>query len=148
MAGYLNTSEKDFMRSYVALYKMYNTLKDSEIADKFKRSMILVYCVECGLKYVLMKEEYKVSMYCDIDKKDRRRYGHNIREILNDIPDSIKVNFRDFHTNYHDVVNIKNYHEVCRYSISLMKNDTMFATYEENLLKIAEWIKEKLNIIM
>ena len=52
-AGMLIADQKDYRKGYEKHYQSYKRLKD-ENADINSRRLLLIYSVECGLKYKLL----------------------------------------------------------------------------------------------
>ena len=122
--------------------KHYHTYKNGKSLSYRSKQLILVYCVECGLKYRLMEQE------CIFHVTDARNdlqdvlYSHNIDKMLK----LIKITayrFPPFKTKHGDEVKIENYHQICRYAIEVQSQDEI-QLYSKQLMEIADLLNERI----
>lgn len=114
-------------------------------ASKSSRYLLLCYCVECGLKCLVMKSNrlYKVE---NANEEIQKILGtHDIRALLNEVKQAGKYSFFHINTEYGDVVSIAQYHQMCRYGINSEEKDR--EKEKENiktLENIMNWLKEEI----
>ena len=111
-------------------------------SDNSKR-VIMCYCVECGLKYLIMEENkiYRTSQAQD-DISDILG-SHDFRKLLKAVKKSGTYRFEAFQTEFDQTVTAENYHQVCRYCIEEKDKGTVhMEKYDDTLNEIAEWLKE------
>ena len=140
----IRANQQDFQKSYRKHYHTYiNCCDNSKISD-ISRSLILVYCVESGLKYVLMKEELITSVEKARDDLQVLLNSHDFERLLINIPKCPKSHFRfkPFKTKHGDDIRAGNYHQMLRYAISA-DNHFMLLEYNNQLREIADWIGDK-----
>lgn len=131
----LKASVKDFLRSY---NKLRNAYINSNL-DNRTRQLLLVYCVECGLKYLLMRDVYKIH----ITTKDDSFLSHDISVLLRKLGEYKAVGFNTFQTAYKENVGIVSFHQICRYNIAVAHDAELHChEYEMKLKEIEEWIHE------
>lgn len=111
-------------------------------SDNSKR-VILCYCVECGLKYLVM-EENKIYRVSQAQEEIADILGsHDFRKLLKAVRKSGTYRFEDFQTEFGQTVTAENYHQVCRYCIEENNKQTVhMEKYDDTLNKIADWLKE------
>ena len=117
----------------------------NEAGSKNSRLLILCYCVECGLKYMIMEWE-KISevsrLRSDLQEKMK---SHNIEELIQSCRLSGRYLFPPFNTVHNDIVTAGNYHQLCRYCVPYKASDIdKYSKYEEQLIKVLNVLKEKI----
>ena len=135
----LIADKKDYLRAFHKHYKAYIDWKESVHDDS--RSIILFYCVECGLKFLLMKK-LRIFRIKDANKPIHNMLtSHNLSEILKELRMN-QFSFPIFKTNHNDDVSLKEYHQMKRYSIrAKSENDyQIIERYDKQLYDIAQWI--------
>lgn len=134
----IQANRKNYKGAYIKHAYTYEKLQDG--SDITKR-LILCYCVECGLKYLIM-EDRKIMKISQADEEIYNILGsHDFRVLLKAIKKAGTYQFKNFQTEYGDIVNAENYHQLCRYCIDA-KNISNINEYDKTLNKIAEWLKE------
>lgn len=131
-------NRKNYKGAYKKHAYTYEKLRDG--SDITKR-LILCYCVECGLKYLIM-EDKKIMKTSQADKEIYNILGsHDFRALLKAVKGAGTYQFKNFQTEYGDIVNAENYHQLCRYCIDA-KDISNINEYDKTLNEIAEWLKE------
>lgn len=140
--------KREYISGYKKHYFTYLSLKQTNSSVRSRR-LLLVYCVECGLKYLLLGSWHENSPKEIIENKEDKRSGiiggHNLEIMLKELGQAGVFKFPHMTTIHQDNVFIGNFHELCRYNIGLKKEDTVKEDqYELELQKIAEWIREEI----
>lgn len=138
--------KRDYKQGYRKHYITYKRLH-CENADINSRRLLLVYCVECGLKYLLLdkwhEENPKNILLGDDEKKKNVLRTHNLERILKELGQQGAFKFPQLLTIHRDSITIENYHQLYRYCIRIKEKDKIAeSVYEEELRKIANWIEE------
>jgi len=142
MAGTIKADQRDFRASFQKHYHTYvNSIEDSNKTSEISRILMLVYCVESGLKCMLMKKARVFS----VDKAGGELEGllrtHDFELLLTRLPKA-GYRFPPFTTKHGDTVMPKKYHQICRYAIPSEATD-IIKQYNNQLKAIAEWLSEK-----
>lgn len=134
----LQASRKNYRGAYQKHAYTYAHLQDA--SDLTKR-MILCYCVECGLKYLIM-EDRKIAKTAQADAECASILAsHDFRVLLKALRQAGRYSFADFRTEYGDCVNSENYHQLCRYNIEAKAMGDI-REYDSTLKKIEQWLRE------
>lgn len=140
--------KRDYKCGYNKHYAAYKQLYIDNATIRSRR-LLLIYSVECGLKYLLLdkwNEDSPVSIIRD--NNDTRHYiirTHNLEKILKELGQAGTFSFPQLKTNHGDTVVSDNFHELCRYGINIQEVDrSKEEKYEEELKKLAEWINERM----
>ena len=107
------------------------------------RRLLLCYCIECGLKCLIMQENniYRVNQ-ANKELADVLN-SHDLKALLGKVGQAGNYKFKQFPTEYGDFVPISKYHELCRYSISPRKDSYMsLQEFDSTLVQIKEWLRE------
>lgn len=142
----LIADKKDYRRGYKKHYQLYKRLKD-ENSDVNSRRLLLVYSVECGLKYMLLdrwNEENPVNI---LEGKDNRKKdilkSHNLEKILKELGQQGNFKFPQLETVHKDTVISETYHQLYRYCIRTQeKQQEKEEKFEKSLSDVACWIEE------
>lgn len=143
--------KRDYKEGYEKHYRTYQflDLKNGTIVSK---RLLLVYSVECGLKYKMLKE-WEIESLSEIkeilkDKNDPRHKilgTHNLRRIIKELGQEGQFRFPQIKTSHKDDVSSEEYHQMLRYGIrSDDRNKREEDQYEEVLKQIADWIQEEI----
>lgn len=137
----LQANRKNYLKAY---RKHFFTYCNSDKGCDTSRRMILCYCVECGLKCLIMKNN-RINSVLQAEEEIRHVLSsHDVRNLLNAVNQAGNYRFKDFKTEYGDNVTPKDFHQFCRYSIAAEKKEFhQVIEYENKLMEIAEWLKEK-----
>lgn len=145
--GKIFADKRDYRRGYVKHYKAYQILCKNNDCLKSRR-LLLVYSVECGLKYKLLDswKEDNPKKIINNDKDARRLIlmSHSLSKIVKELGQAGTFHFsKAIETNHGDYVTDETFHQMCRYGIiSKSMQDNIECEYENELVKIAEWLKE------
>lgn len=138
----LTAYKQDYKRAFKKHRATYINWPDK--ANLFGKRLILVYCVECGLKYLIMDKE---RINCVLDAREdiqKKLKSHDFQMLLKQLKKVGDFNFPGFNTIYGDTVTPKTYHQICRYTIdSNPKGKACLEEYEKNLENVMKWIDEE-----
>ena len=142
----LIADKRDYRRGYEKHYQSYKRLKSGN-ADIHSRRLLLVYSVECGLKYRLLDkwntENPQSILEGPDDKKIRILKSHNLERILKELGQQGNFKFPRLKTIHRDIADAESYHQLYRYCIKTQEKQSNEEEKAEDLLNdIACWIKE------
>lgn len=142
----LIADKKDYRKGYEKHYQSYKRLK-KENADIISRRLLLVYSVECGLKYKLLnkwnEENPRKILEGTDDKKIKILKSHNLEKILKELGQQGNFKFPRLETVHRDIADAESYHQLYRYCIKTQeKQIDKEEKVEDSLNDIACWIKE------
>ena len=142
----LIADKRDYRRGYEKHYQSYKRLK-SENADINSRRLLLVYSVECGLKYKLLDKWNEENPKNILDSNDSRKKdiltSHNLEKILKELGQQGNFRFPQLATVHKNVVVAETYHQLYRYCIRTQeKQQDKEEKMEETLNNVACWIEE------
>ena len=108
---------------------------------------MLVYSVECGLKYKLLDKWNEENPQRILDSKDEKKKdiltSHSLEKILKGLGQQGNFKFPQLKTVHKDIVNSENYHQLYRYCIKTQERQLDKETkIEDSLYDIVCWIKE------
>lgn len=136
----IQANRKNYRGAYKKHAYTYGKIQDG--SDITKR-LVLCYCVESGLKYLIMEDRNIVK----ISQADEEISGvlgsHDFRVLLKAVGRAGTYQFKNFQTEYGDTVNTGNYHQICRYCINAKDMNDVYE-YDKTLNEIAEWLKEEI----
>lgn len=142
----LIADKRDYRKGYEKHYQSYRRLK-GENADINSRRLLLVYSVECGLKYKLLdkwneKNPRKILEGTDDKKRDILK-SHNLERILKELGQQGNFKFPRLKTVHKGIVDPESYHQFYRYCIKTQEKQLdKEEKIEASLNDIACWIKE------
>lgn len=141
--------KKDYKRGYEKHYRAFRRLKQTN-DDARSRRLLLVYSVECGLKYKLLDNWHENNPKEILDNKDDWRRPiiatHNLEKILKELGQTSVFKFpAAIETKHGDFVNSEDFHQFCRYGVEAKNKSDKEEKYEEELMKVADWLEEELN---
>lgn len=140
---------KDYKIGYRKHYCTYRHL-DSQNGPVLSKRLLLIYSVECGLKYKLL-EKWEIRSTNEIREilkdKDHPKHKvlgtHNIRKIIKELGQEGQFHFPEITTCHKDKISIEEYHQMKRYGIEADDRDTRDEDkLEEVLQQVADWIQE------
>lgn len=110
---------------------------------------MLVYSVECGLKYLLLDKWNEENPQVILDSEDNRRKKilktHNLEKILKELGQQGNFNFPLLKTVHKDMVTSETYHQLYRYCIRTQDEQRTGEEHvEETLYNVACWIAERM----
>lgn len=142
----LIADKRDYRKGYKKHYELYKRLK-IENSDMNSRRMLLIYSVECGLKYMLLdkwqeKNPQKIFDSNDEKKKEILR-SHNLEKILKELGQQGIFKFPQLETIHRNFVTSETYHQLYRYCIRTEEKEQIKEEkLEETLKNVACWIEE------
>lgn len=109
----------------------------------YSQRLILCYCVECGLKCLIMKNE-KIFTIAQANEEIVNVLGtHDFQKLLKQVNQVGTYKFSNFSTEYDQMVSPSDYHQVCRYCVNPKDGKIEYLTKFDNTLNdIKEWLKE------
>lgn len=146
----LLADRRDYKRGYEKHFEAYRSMAEKNQSAK-SRCLLLIYSVECGLKYKLMIHWHENSTKGWIDDKNDKRSelikNHNIESMLKELNQCGTFHFPSLKTVHNQGVSAKTYHQFCRYGIEAKDKDGLNEKqYEKVLLQVAEWIGEEIGL--
>lgn len=128
-----------------AFQKHVHSYDNWEKGSDISRRLLLCYCVECGLKCLIMQMNriYRISQ---ADSEIEKVLGtHDFKLLLKAVNKSGIYQFQNFRTEYAETVTAENFHQACRYCIEPGKGEMGSVNeFEKTLRDIAEWLKEEI----
>lgn len=141
----IRADRQDYKRGYKKKFAHYKKLRSTE-NDTNCRRLLLVYAVECGLKFLLLRQWCEMNSELIRDENKKRIIGtHDLRYLLRELGQQGNWRFDTFHTTHGDLVTAKEYHQMYRYGVRVQKDDELKEkNMEEKMMQIAEWIEERM----
>ena len=138
--------KKDYKRAYLKHYMAYQKLAHTN-DTVISRRLLLVYSVECGLKYKLLEKWRLLSTENIISNKKNAKSGvigsHDLKVLLKELGQEGKFHLTQIVTVHKEIIAIKDFHQICRYGINAKdENLNKMQQNENELYKIAKWLKE------
>lgn len=142
----LIADKKDYRRGYKKHYELYKRLKSNN-SDTSSRRLLLIYSVECGLKYMLLDKWHEENPQKILDGADERKKdilkSHNLEKILKELGQQGNFKFPQLETIHKNLVVSESYHQLYRYCIRTQeKEQSKEEKLEETLKNVAYWIEE------
>lgn len=132
----------DYKRAFEKHYHAYQNW--DKAGSDISKYLILTYCVECGLKYMLMKEkrlQRANEAQPDIEADLR---SHDFHKLLKRLRYAGCYTFPPIRTVHNDIVTPPTYHQLCRYFVRPTKDHQQYVQqYNGQLVDIAKWLKEQ-----
>lgn len=130
----LTANEKNYKAAFNMHWSAFNGSHFHE--NNGTRILSLIYCVECGLKYKLMREK---------NFQGEELKTHDFRKLLKEMKEAGRSSFSEFKTKRGDSVTPNSYHELFRYKIEWKETDNeKIEKYNKELTDIANWLKESI----
>ena len=104
----LTANEKNYKAAFNMHWSAFNGSHFHE--NNGTRILSLIYCVECGLKYKLMREK---------NFQGEELKTHDFRKLLKEMKEAGRSSFSEFKTKRGDSVTPNSYHELFRYKIRI-----------------------------
>ncbi len=122
-------------------HSYHNWEKGSDIS----RRLLLCYCVECGLKCLVMQNN-NIHQISQANAEVEKVLGsHDFRMLLKAVNKAGIYRLKNFQTEYGETVTAENFHQLCRYCIDVKDREMLPVNeFEEVLKDIAEWLKEEI----
>lgn len=137
----LRADQRDYMNAFRKHFHAYSNWKDTG-SDSSKR-LVLTYCVECGLKYEIMKQEKLLQTSDAQDEIRGELASHDLRKLLKRLNKAGTYIFPLIKTNHDENVYPDTYHQFCRYCITPGSEYIgAIQQFDSTLVDIAKWIEE------
>lgn len=145
--------KRDYSIGYRKHYAAYEKM-NKDNADKNSRRLLLIYCVECGLKYRLLNKWgmdnpkallQKTKEELDADDKRKREVlsSHNLEKILKELGQQGVFKFPALKTVHNEIVSAETYHQFYRYGIRTGESkESKERELENSLNNVLEWLRE------
>ena len=134
--------QQDYRRAFQKHFHAYLNWNGTE-SDVSKR-LILIYCVECGLKYAVMKKTHIQNVHDAQPDLEKELNSHDLHKLLKRLNIAGTYSFPHITTLHGDVVTLISYHQLCRYSILPVKeNEVHIQKYDSQLIDIVNWLRER-----
>ena len=121
-------NKKDYRKGYKKHYALYKRLQNAN-SDVNSRRLLLIYCVECGLKYLLLtkwREENPRKIVESTDEKKKNILGtHSLEILLKELGQQGIFKFPPLKTTHGDLAASGTYHQLYRYCIQLQEKDKL-----------------------
>jgi hypothetical protein len=142
----LIADKRDYRRGYKKHYELYKRLKDVN-SDVNSRRLLLIYSVECGLKYMLLDKWHEENPKKIFEGADEKKKGilksHNLGKLLKELGQEGNFKFPQLETIHKNLVVSETYHQLYRYCIRTQKGEeSKEEKLEETLKNVASWISE------
>lgn len=142
----LIADKRDYRKGYKKHYELYKQLKSNN-SDVNSRRLLLIYSVECGLKYMLLDKWREENPQKIFESKDENKKQilktHNLEKILKELGQQGNFKFPQLETLHKDYAGADTYHQLYRYCIKILpKEQGKEEKLEETLKNIACWIEE------
>lgn len=137
----LTADIKDYRRAFRKHYKAYCEWNKTGHHDS--SIVILFYCVECGLKFLLMRE-LRILAIKDADEESGIILtSHRLEDLLKKLH-MFQYPFPEITTNHNEKSRLMDYHQMRRYCIQPRKNHyKTMEEYDKELYRLAEEIAER-----
>ena len=138
--------KRDYRKGYKKHYELYKRLKN-ENSDVNSRRLLLIYSVECGLKYKLLvqwREENPRRILEGVDEKKKTILkSHNLEKILKELGQQGIFRFPQLESIHKDSVPTEAYHQLYRYGIRTGESkESKERELENSLNNVLEWLRE------
>ena len=139
----LRADQRDYKDAFQKHLRAYTNWEAT--GSSASKRLILAYCVECGLKYVIMKQE-KIFRTSEAQKDvSEALKSHDYRKLLKRLKQAGTYVFPAIKTNHCEDVHPGTYHEFCRYCIKPGdKYVGAIKQYDKTFEEIVEWIEEQI----
>ena len=142
----LVADKRDYKRGYKKHYALYKRLREDN-SDQNSRRLLLIYSVECGLKYMLLVKWREENPKEILESADERRKkvltSHNLEKILKELGQQGNFKFPQLETIHKDHVTSETYHQLYRYCVRTReKEEDKESVLEKTLKNLANWIGE------
>ena len=114
----LIADKRDYRRGYRKHYELYKRLRRDN-SDINSRRLLLIYSVECGLKYMLLDKWHEENPKRILDGTDEKKKdilkSHNLEKILKELGQQGNFKFPQLETIHRNTVMSETYHQFYRY---------------------------------
>lgn len=137
------TAEISSITANIDTLKAENSYDNWNIGSPYSRRLLLCYCVECGLKCLIMENDNIYTISQADDETAKILGSHDFRTLLKRVGQAGTYRFKSFPTEYGNTVGTADYHQLCRYLIApAEQNITYLQEFDHTLAEIKEWLKE------
>lgn len=134
----LRADKKNYKKAFTIHANAYDNWN---LGSDNSRRLILCYCVECGLKCLIMDNDNICTISQANEKTEEVLCTHDFRKLLKEVGQSGQFQFKQFVTEYGNTVCPSEYHQLCRYNIA-PKDIEDIIKFENVLNEIKNWLKE------
>lgn len=136
----LRADKKNYKKAFTTHANSYDKWN---IGSDYSRRLLLCYCVECGLKCLIMQTDNINTVSQASDETLKVLHSHDFKALLNKVKQAGNYKFKQFPTEYGDSVGPSDYHQLCRYLIAPANQKiTYLEEFDNTLIQIKEWLKE------
>lgn len=122
----LIANKRDYRNGYRKHYELYRHLR-SENSNVNSRRLLLIYSVECGLKYMLLDKWREVNPKKILEGYDEKKKSvlksHNLEKIVKELGQQGNFQFQQLKTVHGNSVSSEEYHQLYRYCIRMEEAD-------------------------
>ena len=138
--GKLRADKKNYKKAFTTHLE---ACKNWNEGCRNSKRVLMCYCVECGLKYLIM-DDNKICRVSQANEEIQKSLGsHDFKILLKEVKKAGVYRFKSFRTEFNDTVVADNYHQLCRYCIGVKDEDRqMVEEFDKELNKIAGWLSE------
>ena len=138
----LKADKRDYQNAFHKHFAAYNKWSGTE--NDLTKRLILVYCVECGLKYKILDQTGVFSSSDAQEDVQKLLSSHNIKDLLKFIRWTEPLCDPKIKTHFHENVSVSDYHQYCRYAIKTEANvKTNEAQFVHSLDMIAQFLRDE-----
>lgn len=131
---------KNYKRAFTKHAYTYDRWNDG---STISQRMILCYCVECGLKCLIMQDNCITKISQANEDIVAILGSHNLKNLLKEVGQAGNFKLVSFHTEFGEEVDPSQFHQFCRYCIEAKQSDLdKINNLEEELNSVKEWLKE------
>lgn len=105
------------------------------------RRLLLCYCVECGLKCLIMLNDSIFELSQANEETKDALGSHDFRVLLKKVNQAGNYTLKQFITEFGETVIPSEYHQLCRYAIA-PKDMNDLDEFDHTLAEIKDWLKE------
>lgn len=111
----LRADKKNYKKAFTTHANSYDKWN---IGSDYSRRLLLCYCVECGLKCLIMQIN-NINTISQADEETARiLHSHDFKILLNKVKQAGNYKLKQFATEYGETVRPSDYHQLCRYLIA------------------------------
>ena len=137
----LRADRRDYKNAFTKHLSAYSNWQAT--GSKNSKRLILAYCVECGLKCAVMKQEHLYQIDDAQDDVKAELGSHDLRKLLKRLKLAGEFSFPAIKTSHGESVDSGTYHQLCRYCIPTeSKYIGAIQQFDSTLEEIAKWIEE------
>lgn len=135
----LPATQKELRSAYHKHAAAYDSFEEEKC--KISRRLILVYCVECGLKYLIMRKEQIMRIDDAVSELNTKLKTHDFQLLLKQLGWAGQYSFEQIHLKNGLYARPNNFHEMCRYNIETDEYNIVLQ-YDRQLEAVMKAVKE------